>query len=430
VNIVQMFERCKLVYRGVLPGEVDIQLVLSLNFQHNSIMSTTLHAQYKQYLVSRFDVDAAEILSRLLQADGFGDEAAGLAIYCEHGPGTWFTVASGPWNGRRCYVDWHPPKESTDGDLWLDLTELTMMVLIRYEDFASSPLEWSWLSIHPTYMWQFSAFLDVVRWRYSTYTPEIETDALNLRRFRVNNARQFVTEITYEEALAYSRWFEKGPAHRYQLIAASKALNPNELSMVLPPDLGLVGDSHSSVAGFSFVSSIENLDQSPYDELPTFTGHGNGRHTILHDPLDRFPDVGFCTSVWGTTELEKVEQLPSLIDRDLYSFIELLNLAPRTSRQVDNRSVVSMPNGETISLDVVCSDHNVYVAEDRISPELAARFRLDPRLHQVQFQAVMRDLENAIDRQQTLQDTPRTWGEAVEFRAANRRIISGSTDTE
>ncbi|WP_250285918.1 MULTISPECIES: hypothetical protein [unclassified Frankia] len=78
---------------------------------------------------------------------------------------------SGVWHDRACWIGARPPATARGGDLWFDVVEVALMVLIprpETELAAFSAEEWQaltacvgWLSTRPVRRWQFLGFASV-----------------------------------------------------------------------------------------------------------------------------------------------------------------------------------------------------------------------------------------------------------------------------
>ncbi|WP_131747178.1 hypothetical protein [Frankia sp. Cppng1_Ct_nod] len=107
-----------------------------------------------------------------LSRNGELAEAELLRLYLDAGE-RWVTTSrtSGIWQGRRCWLGARPPDEAHGGDLWFDVVEVTVSVLVprpdaELADFSAD--EWEvmtscvgWLAARPVRRWQFLGFASV-----------------------------------------------------------------------------------------------------------------------------------------------------------------------------------------------------------------------------------------------------------------------------
>ncbi|MCZ7554428.1 MAG: hypothetical protein M5U05_17920 [Anaerolineales bacterium] len=188
-------------------------------------MSSSLHTLYREYLRSNLTPDAAITLAAALRHAGLGDAATALNVYAERGLGATYVIPDGAWQGRLCVVADDEPSQAEPGTFWFDLTELTHMVFIstgaRYKPSF-------WLAVHPVYVWQWRAFLDLVTWKKELV--DIPADVMSPERFAGGDDMAFVINMYHEEAAAYAVWLRKRLASRLLLSEAQAFFSPEIFS--------------------------------------------------------------------------------------------------------------------------------------------------------------------------------------------------------
>ena len=295
-------------------------------------MMSELDSVYTDYLESGLDRTAALRLAHLLRAYDLLDEGNLLLAYLEHGPDAIYTLKNRTWQGRDVYAGQLPPTRARAGDLWFDVVELTLMTLVPAGGDEASDMLF-WVATHPVSVWQFRAFLNLVRWslnpRYHIRTNML----LNPVRFELMDSLDPITAIYHEEACAYALWFSKSITSQFNLESAGSYLSPEQFKRVLPPRLRLW---HKGFSGYNYLRiaiGADTLDENPWEDIGRLEAlmEYDKRATLSSLPgrlmfgeWERHEHIGFATKATHGSGLIPV-QLPGVA----HDFIILNNLAPR-----------------------------------------------------------------------------------------------------
>ncbi len=197
------------------------------------------------------------------------------------------------------------PQAPEAGDVWLDVCELTPMLLLpraapeNPSDYAPGVLERlgpfvAWLSLRPVARWQLGGFLARARFapRNVQITPPVR--AFDPERLLAGEETDPVTAILPGEAILYASWFWKGLGGRDDWEAAGAALSAEELAALWGP---LRREWAGSVTeGLYSVVTPDTVDVDPddaYDEDPELTDPDR----IVYGELETPADVGLRTHV-------------------------------------------------------------------------------------------------------------------------------------
>lgn len=164
----------------------------------------TLCNTYTSYLQSNGIEMKAELCDALKDCGLFHHYNA-LKMYFDEGSDT--SIELGLFGGVTCHISKIPPSEVETGDLWLDPFELALMIR------TTNPLGFGqgvvgWLSIHPVYFWQYTAFQRLVKYAVRDDSFLQVNDLLTSRPFGIEKS-DYATDIYNEEARAYSSWHGK-----------------------------------------------------------------------------------------------------------------------------------------------------------------------------------------------------------------------------
>ena len=255
------------------------------------------------------------------------DEAAGLKAYIDKGPSAEYVLMKASWAGRRCIVGATPPSTAEPGELWLDLAEMTMMVLIPGHD-KNDPRKRSWLSTHPAYQWQFTGFQALARWRVSQKYFLKASDLMSTtERFMLTPETRHVSNIYHEEAVGYARWFGKMLCSQSTLQLARSFLPPECCTEVLPKDFRLWSEMECMHSEFVRIAiGQSSLDSDPDDQFEERRENKENEalgDRMLFEEWERRPEIGLATCIPLQDGL--VHQAPARA----YEFMELTSLAPR-----------------------------------------------------------------------------------------------------
>ena len=288
-------------------------------------LEDALQDLYRQYLASGLDPAVAGQLADVLERVGLSDVSLALRTYLQRGPGVWYQPTDGLWSGHRRQAGPRLPTDAAPGDLWYDVVELTPMVLLPGPDPTVVGSR-RWVSVHPVYVWQFRTFLRLADWRVAGRYFLTVNDLLAPERFNNQRAFDYVTDVYFEEALAYARWLGKFLARQFDLQAARDFLTAPELEELLPPNLRLWDEVEPTGSEFTRAAIGRDTLDKDADEESELRESGENvalPDRMLYEEWDHEPNVGFSTMVLAQTGL--LTDLPRMAGQ----FVELLNSAPR-----------------------------------------------------------------------------------------------------
>jgi hypothetical protein len=209
------------------------------------------------------------------------------------------------WSGRRAWVGSVQPDAPAAGDVWLDVCELTPMLLLPREppadpsQYAPGVLERlgpfvAWMSLRPVARWQLGGFLNTARFAPHAVQIEPPVPAFDRRRLLAGEEDEPATRVLPGEAILYASWFWKGLSGRDDWEAAGAALTPEELAALWGP---LRREWAGSITeGIYSVVTPETVDVDPddaYDEDPELSDPDR----IVYGELETPDDVGLRTHV-------------------------------------------------------------------------------------------------------------------------------------
>src|SRR5436309_439839 len=174
-----------------------------------SVLRSAMEEGFRKYLETGLDPAAAEDLCRQLHLSGLQTEGTALQTYIGDGAARAVSVdLGGIWRNRRCVAGPYPPAAVRSGDMWFDTVELTPMILLpRRADVP--PDRGDWFATHPVYVWQFRAFLSLVKTGRKRIGLPVPLDYLRRDRFESLGSKEFITNVYHDEAIAYSHGFGK-----------------------------------------------------------------------------------------------------------------------------------------------------------------------------------------------------------------------------
>jgi len=280
------------------------------------------------YLQSCLNPEAGRDLADALELAGLQDESKALRSYFESGTEVTYQSETAPWSGRRCFTGPSLPTAAQPGDVWLDVVQLTPMILVPALRTAAAEKR-RWVSMHPVYVWQFKAFLNLVRWRVVKKYFMAAPDLMLPSRFESLNNLSFATNLFHEEAVAYAHWFGNYLCRQFDLEAARNFLVPEQFSEILPPNMALWDEMEYGKSEFLRRAVRQStIDADPDEEFETEGDYVNESRPdrMLYKEWERKPDVGLSTAV--LCEVGLIQKTPLLA----YEFVELLNAAPRNPK--------------------------------------------------------------------------------------------------
>jgi hypothetical protein len=267
--------------------------------------SVRLTEAFRRFLRDRSDKAARGALVEALEAGGHRLEARLIAHWDGGLLATDIDLEGVAWSGRRAWVGPVLPDAPAAGDVWLDVCELTPMLLLPRQppedpsEYAPGVLERltpfvAWLSLRPVGRWQVAAFMAEARFapRRVQIAPPVRV--LDPERLLAGDEAGPVTRILPDEAGLYASWFGKGLSSREAWQAAQAALTSEELVALWGP---LRREwAGSVVEGVSSIVTPETADldiRDAYDEDLGFSGP----QRIFYGEFEAPADVGLRTHV-------------------------------------------------------------------------------------------------------------------------------------
>jgi hypothetical protein len=257
-----------------------------------------LETAYQEYLESELASKAAEKLVFILRQSGLEVEAHALDTYSRLGPGV-VCVTEERGDERSYVVSLDLPSEAKPGDLWFDPVELNMSVFIpnpkgRSEDVIS------WVSMHPVYVWQYRAFLNLVEIGKKTEIFPTPDDYLTQQRINGQSSLAYVTDIYQDEALAYSSWMRKSLSDTSVINAVRAYLSSEELCRMVPDTLKF-WDSSNFQEEYRVAFGLNTLDKNPsldYDDIidENYNALESLPDRMLYEEWDHRSNIGMITS--------------------------------------------------------------------------------------------------------------------------------------
>jgi hypothetical protein len=261
-------------------------------------IQNSLETGYQKYLESNLSIEATHNLIDVLRENGLTFEANALEVYLKKNAGVCIAKA---WNDRLCSVSSSLPTNAKPGDLWFDVIELNLAVLVPNPEGISHHVM-CWASTHPVYVWQYRAFLNLVRIGKKIEVFPHPDDYLTSSRIDSQASLDYVTNIYHDEAIAYSSWMRKSLIGQHELKAMRAYLAAEKLKKIIPDNLKL-WESSDVEEWYRTAVGLANLDKDfSYD--------------------------------YGKILAEKYEELESNSDRILYqewdhrSFIGMMTIVP------------------------------------------------------------------------------------------------------
>jgi hypothetical protein len=150
------------------------------------------------------------------------------------------------WSGRTAWVGTTVPPLAQRGDLWLDATEVTPMVLITR---VENDEPFAWMATRPAERWQLAGFQTVAR---DSFGARLDGDE-----------REPVTNIKREEAWRYAGWFGKGLFDRVGWQLAAEVFAPAEIAALWEPIREWDGEVYEGV--YSDVAP-DTVDDTPIED--------------------------------------------------------------------------------------------------------------------------------------------------------------------
>jgi hypothetical protein len=286
---------------GALPTQDKTEDLLT-----NNLIKHPLEIAYQNYLENAFDSIATENLVAALEHYDLNLESQALKTYLNQGAGAKYTVDI--WNGRLCNISFEPPLNAQPGDLWFDLVELNLAILIPNPVGMSHHVT-SWISTHPVKVWQYRTFLNLVEIGEKIDVFPAPLDYLNSIRFQGKDGLFCITDLYQDEALAYSGWMRKNLCGQMEAIAARAYLSSDEFSTIFPPILKL-WESDDFQEWYRTAIGRSNIDKKPsyeYEHIikENYQELESQPDRMLYEEWDCRSNIGMLTIVPVSTGLSQ-----------------------------------------------------------------------------------------------------------------------------
>jgi hypothetical protein len=287
-----------------------------------------LETAYQNYLESELASKSTERLIAVLAQYGLELEANALKVYLMEGSGTHFS-AVGLSTNCLCTISLDLPPNAKPGDLWFDPVELNFATLIPNPEGVSHHVK-SWMSNHPVYVWQYRAFLNLIKIDKKIEVFNSPEDYLKSSRIENQESLSYITDLYHDEAVAYSSWMRKSLSGQGVLKAARAYLGSQELEKFLPSTLKFwessdVEEWYRTAVGLNSLDRSFSLDyndilEENFDKLDKKTDR------MLYEEWDRRKFIGMMTIVPVFCGLGKDNTASSF-------YYEFLNRSPRPGFQ-------------------------------------------------------------------------------------------------
>jgi hypothetical protein len=310
---------------GALPEE-NIEPNYPPYLQHlfkKNDLKYPLEIAYRNYLESDLNVAIAEILVTVLEQNGLETESQCLRIYLSEGSCAKRNIKE--WENKLCTISLNLPDNAEVGDLWFDPVELNLAILVPNPEGISHHVK-SWVSTHPVYVWQYRAFLSLVKIGEKLDMRATPSDYLNLNRFKSQDSLLYVTGLYQDEAISYSSWMRKSLCGQSNLKAMEKYFSSKELSYIFPNtlklwDSGEFQEDYRVAVGHKSIDKNASLD---YDDIidENYEDLENLPDRMLYEEWDERSNIGMLTVVPVFIGLGQQNTTSTL-------HYELLNRSPR-----------------------------------------------------------------------------------------------------
>jgi hypothetical protein len=257
-----------------------------------------LEILYKDYLESNLNFSIAERLVTVLKKNRLELESYALKTYLDKGSGSKISVSE--WGNRSCIISLNLPDNAEPGDLWFDPVELNLAILIPSPQDISHHLT-SWVSTHPVYVWQYRAFLRLIKVGKKLDVFPSPDDYLTLKRIHNQPSLKYVSNLYQDEAIAYSSWMRKSLCGQSNLKAMQEYLSLKELNSILPSTMklwasGEFQEDYRIAVGLKSLNKNPSIDyddivEENYDELESQSDR------MLYEEWDDRGSIGMLTVV-------------------------------------------------------------------------------------------------------------------------------------
>jgi hypothetical protein len=272
---------------------------------------TSLVARFIEYLQAGAAGANAKALAAALRADNYPIESELL------GRDGWTEGidSAGVWSRRRVFVGRRPPSDAVVGELWLDVVELTPMVLVEEPARGTArPPRRVWLSTRPVARWQFRAFSTVaplVGREVQVVPALVPMDPSRLD----GDDGSVMTDITFGEGCLYAWWFGKALASANQWQGAERSLSGDVVAAMWAPSVhewGGYGSDEDARVRISAVTWREDPDNRPNtedDDEMVVGAYNHRRDTGLRTIAE--PELGASGGVGNLPTMEPIALVAS-----------------------------------------------------------------------------------------------------------------------
>lgn len=268
-----------------------------------------LHMDFEQYVREGYaPVTLIKVIESLEKA-GLSNHALVLSSFLNGSP------LPNPWTTGELTVDFAPPHEPEEDDVWFDLADLSPQV------FVPEPEDWhdlmrGWFPLCPVYGWQFRTFLLLMEYELAEVS-DLGTSAEGIPIFDLDalegqNLMLPVTDVMGDAGAAYCAWFQKGLLGD-RLLSGREHLPDELLQNAMPQDF--------RIWQYGGIDKYISLDLASADFDPKDFEHVEAQGVFSRFEKDK--STGFAT--WVSYEGMSPIQPGHLI----FPYIKLMNSAPR-----------------------------------------------------------------------------------------------------
>jgi uncharacterized protein YjbI with pentapeptide repeats len=287
----------------------------------------SLEALYQEYLASGLQPGPGLALSRGLAAAGLREPAMALENYFQSNSAAQHTIPIASIGGRPTFAGPLPPQSPQLGQVWFDLCEVCPMILVPNTNDAALRSAY-WVTLHPVYVWQFRAFLSLVRYETGRTEFPVPKDLMAPERLSGLGSTDYVTGVYHDEAVAYGAWFGKSLCGRMTLKFLRAFGGEQLLDVVLPQGMRLWDGAEVSSSEFLRIAVGRNtLDRTPWheEELRDAGESVAPADQMLFEEWEKQQDIGFVTCISVALGLGRKETASTI-------HMQLHNVLPRVSK--------------------------------------------------------------------------------------------------
>ncbi len=166
-----------------------------------------------------------------------------------------------PWEGKSIWLSKAPPSCAISGDWWFDPIQICFYARMFREpmDEFDRPVN-GWCAVKPVQVWQFRAFLKMVRFRPYGYTPQglAVPSKLLEDRYQSQKETAFITHVTDYMGVLYSAWYGKGGLSN--LHDVTRSFSHGQVRDLFKHRLFLLAGRHYGAEQDSLVTQIDTKE--------------------------------------------------------------------------------------------------------------------------------------------------------------------------